>query len=46
MMSAVTMTTTLTNGHALLNGKLETSLNGYRKNGYTKPESIETPVSN
>lgn len=44
-MSAVTMTTTLTNGHAHLNGKLETSLNGYRKNGYAKPESIETPVS-
>ncbi|XP_045454186.1 choline-phosphate cytidylyltransferase A-like [Melitaea cinxia] len=36
MMSALTMTTTLTNGHH--NGKLETGLNGYRKNGYVKPE--------
>ncbi|CAH2068958.1 unnamed protein product, partial [Iphiclides podalirius] len=41
-MSAVTMTTTLTKCH--YNGKLETletSLNGYRKNGYTKPEPVE-----
>ncbi|CAH0722843.1 unnamed protein product, partial [Brenthis ino] len=35
-MSALTMTTTLTNGH--LNGKLENGLNGYRKNGYVKSE--------
>ncbi|CAK1600126.1 unnamed protein product [Parnassius mnemosyne] len=36
------MTKTLTNGH--YNGKLETletSLNGYRKNGYVKPEPVE-----
>ncbi|KPI93518.1 Choline-phosphate cytidylyltransferase B [Papilio xuthus] len=41
-MSSVTLTTTLTNGH--YNGKLETvetNLNGYRKNGYVKPESVE-----
>ncbi|CAH0747151.1 unnamed protein product [Diatraea saccharalis] len=37
MMSAVTITTTLTNGH-VPNGKLETGLNGYRKNGCIKPE--------
>ncbi|XP_049887447.1 choline-phosphate cytidylyltransferase B-like isoform X2 [Pectinophora gossypiella] len=41
MMSALTVTTTLTNGHGHL--KLEANgLNGYRKNGYTKPEP--TPV--
>lgn len=40
MMSALTMTTTLTNGHhkGTCNGKIETSLNGYRKNGYVKSE--------
>ncbi|KPJ13778.1 Putative choline-phosphate cytidylyltransferase [Papilio machaon] len=41
-MSSVTLTTTLTNGH--YNGKLETletNLNGYRKNGYVKPEPVE-----
>lgn len=42
-MSAVTVTTTLTNGH-VPNGKLETELNGYRKNGYVKKE-LESPVS-
>ncbi|CAH0406112.1 unnamed protein product [Chilo suppressalis] len=36
-MSAVTITTTLTNGH-VPNGKLETGINGYRKNGCIKPE--------
>ncbi|XP_047536195.1 choline-phosphate cytidylyltransferase A-like isoform X2 [Vanessa atalanta] len=40
MMSALTMTTTLTNGHH--NGKLETGLNGYRKNGYVKPEILDS----
>ncbi|XP_048481745.1 choline-phosphate cytidylyltransferase A isoform X2 [Plutella xylostella] len=36
-MSALTVTTTLTNGH--VKGKLDTTLNGYRKNGYVKPET-------
>lgn len=37
-MSAVTtVTTTLTNGH--MNGKLETNLNGYRKNGFVKADT-------
>ncbi|KAL0849920.1 hypothetical protein ABMA28_011848 [Loxostege sticticalis] len=40
-MSAVTVTTTLTNGH-VPNGKLETELNGYRKNGFVKKE-LESP---
>lgn len=42
-MSAVTLTTTITNGR-VPNGKLETGINGYRKNGYVKPEP-ESPVS-
>ncbi|KAJ2943885.1 hypothetical protein O0L34_g8209 [Tuta absoluta] len=45
-MSALTVTTTLTNGHANghghLNGKLDSpttpTINGYRKNGFAKPE--------
>lgn len=42
-MSAITVTTTLTNGHK--NGKLENGLKGYRKNGYTKQESMDSAVS-
>lgn len=42
-MSAVTITTTITNGH-VPNGKLETGINGIRKNGYVKQEP-EVPVS-
>lgn len=69
MMSPATITTTLTNGHELLNGHLESKLNGklepavngklepkmlngklelvndYRKNGFAKPDSTDSPVS-
>lgn len=69
MMSPVTITTTLTNGHDLLNGHLEAkvnsklalamngkldqtmlngkleSVNGFRKNGFVKPDSTDYPVS-
>ncbi|OWR47023.1 choline-phosphate cytidylyltransferase B-like isoform X2 [Danaus plexippus] len=38
-MSSLTMTNTVTNVH--LNGKVETSLNGHRKNGYLKHESSD-----
>ncbi|XP_038208677.1 choline-phosphate cytidylyltransferase B-like isoform X6 [Zerene cesonia] len=38
-MTSLTMTTTLTNGHC--NGKLETTINGYKKNGIVRPEPIE-----
>ncbi|XP_053600760.1 choline-phosphate cytidylyltransferase A-like isoform X2 [Plodia interpunctella] len=40
-MTSLTLTTTLTNGH-ISNGKLDTSLNGYRKNGYSKQEPTES----
>lgn len=42
-MSALTITTTLTNGH--VNGQLEKGLNGYRKNGYIKQEPTNHHVS-
>lgn len=42
-MSSLTMTNTVTNVH--LNGKVETSLNGHRKNGYLKHESSDKTVS-
>ncbi|CAG9576081.1 unnamed protein product [Danaus chrysippus] len=38
-MSSLTMTNTVTNVH--LNGKVETSLNGHRKNGYTRHENLD-----
>ncbi|KAH9643577.1 hypothetical protein HF086_011358 [Spodoptera exigua] len=41
MMSAFTITTTLTNGHGHVNGQLEPALNGYRKNGFVKQDIIE-----
>lgn len=69
MMSPVTITTTLTNGHDLLNGHLEATVNGklqpalnvkldptmlngklepvngFRKNGFAKPDPTDSPVS-
>lgn len=45
MMSALTITTTLTNGHGHVNGQLDTGLNGYRKNGFVKQEIIDRTVS-
>lgn len=42
MMSSAVMPP-LTNGHT--NGKLENSLNGYKKNGYVNHECTESVVS-
>lgn len=41
MMSAFTITTTLTNGHGHVNGQLEPALNGYRKNGFVKQDIVD-----